>query len=139
MEHLELQRVHLRSGTVDFVEEEGREVGAVLEDGAGIHARAAVFTDVGVVDKVGRHQVDGALDALVGAADSTRHCAQQRGLADADVALEQNVAAREHRQGDQVDGAILTHDGGLQCGFKGVGAITPVGKQILGHAVFLGH
>ena len=68
--------MHLRARAVDLVEEEDGEVAAVANDRAGLDARAAVLADEGVIDHVGRHQVDRAFDTLVCAAEAARSGAQ---------------------------------------------------------------
>ena len=73
----------------------------------GVDARPAFRVDVGVIDQVAGHQVDGALDALEVAAGRAREGAQHRGLADADVAFEQHVAAGEQRHVDEPDRLAL--------------------------------
>ena len=103
--HAQQQRMHLRARAVDLVEEEHRERLAVRQQRTRIDARASVAVDVSVIDEILRHQVDRAFDALVVAAEAARDCAQQRRLADADVAFEQHVAAREDRDRDEAHGA----------------------------------
>ena len=99
------QRMHLRPRAIDLVEEEYRQRRAVRQQRTRIDARLAVAVDEGVIDEILRHQVDRAFDALVGAAEAARRRAQQRRLADADVAFEQHVAAREDRDDQQADRA----------------------------------
>ena len=79
---------------IDLVEEERDELLPVSQQRTGLDARLAVRIDVGVINEVGRHQVDRAFDALEAAADGTREGAQDRGLADADVAFEQHARGR---------------------------------------------
>ena len=50
--HAQQQRMHLRAGAVDLVEEEDRELLAVRDQRAGLDRRPAVGADVGVVDQV---------------------------------------------------------------------------------------
>src|SRR6218665_267581 len=50
-----------------------------------------------------RHEFDGPFHALEFAADGAGKGAQHRGLADADIAFEQHMAAREQRHIDQAD------------------------------------
>ena len=78
---------------------------------AGLDARLAVRIDVRVIDEIAGHQVHRAFDALEVPADGARERAQDRGLADADVAFEQHVAAREQRDVDQPDRVALADDG----------------------------
>ena len=70
--HAQQQRVHLRPRAIDLVEEEDRELLAVADQRPGLDRRAAVGVDVRVVDEVGRHQVDRALDARERAAEHPR-------------------------------------------------------------------
>ena len=101
--HPQEERVHLRAGAIDLVEEEHRELRAVLEERTGIDARLSLLADVRVVDEIVGHEVDGALDPLVGAADATRHRPQQGRLADADIPLQQHVTTREDGDRDLAD------------------------------------
>ncbi len=100
--------MHLGAGAVDLVEEEHREVGALLQQWARVDARLAVLAEMGVVDEVRRHQVDGALDTLEGTTYGARHGTQQGGLADADIAFQQHMAAREGGYGEQADDPLLS-------------------------------
>jgi hypothetical protein len=95
------QRLYLRARAAHLVEEEYGEVFAVARQRARFDARRAFAGNVSVVEQVARHHVDGALDALVRAADRTRERAQDGGLADAHVALQQHVPAGEHRNIDE--------------------------------------
>ena len=103
----------------------------MLGQRAVVDRRAAVAVDVGVVDQVGRHQVDGAFDTRELAADQPRECAQQRRLADADVALQQHVAAREHRDDELMHDARLADDDGARQLLELERACVPVGEQVL--------
>ena len=58
-----------------------------------LYARLAVPGEVGIVDEVARHQVDGPFDALECTADSARKGLQEGRLANPHVTLEQSVAA----------------------------------------------
>jgi hypothetical protein len=75
------------------------------------------------------HQVDRALGAREGAADQPREGAQQRGLADADVALQQHMATREHGGVDPPDHLGLADHDLRDQALDVQGAATPVGQQ----------
>ena len=119
------QGVHLRQGTVDLVEEEDGKLPTMPQHRARIEARPAVLADRGVIDEVRRHQVDRPLDALVRPAERARQAAQQRGLADAHVPLEQHVAAGEDRDRQQPYHPRLAHDGARDLGLEAVIGFAP--------------
>ncbi len=123
------QRVHLRARAVDLVEEEDGEVAAVADDGPRLDARASVLADVGVIDHVGGHEVDRAFDTLVCTPETARRGAQQRRLADADVAFEKHVAARKNGDGQQAYDAPLPDDDLGQLAFELAGALAP-GREV---------
>jgi hypothetical protein len=102
--------MHLRARAVDLVEEEDRQRRAVAEDGTRLDPGPAVLAQVGVIDEVGGHEVDGALDTLVGAAERARSGTQERRLADAHVALKEHVATGEDGDGYEADDARLADD-----------------------------
>ena len=105
------QRVDLGTGPVDLVEEEDGEVGPVLEQRPGFHARLTLPGEVGIVEKVARHEIDGAFDALERTADATREGLEEGRLADPHVSLEQDMSAREGGDQQETDGLLLTdHD-----------------------------
>src|SRR6218665_176115 len=97
------QRLHLWPGTVDFVEKKGAQLFAMAQQRARVDARPAVLIDIAVIDQIARHQVDAPFHALELTADGAGKGAQHRGLADADIAFEQHMAAREQRHIDQAD------------------------------------
>ena len=61
--------------------------------------------------------------------------AQQRGLADAHIALQQRMAASEGGNRDQPDRARLTNDRTTDSGFERQRASSPVGQQGIGGTV----
>ena len=124
------QGMHLRPRPVDFVEEEDRQILAVAQHRAGIEARPAILADRGVIDEIGRHEVDGSLDALVGPTERTRQAAQQRRLADADIAFEQHMAAGENRDRQETYDPRLADDGAPDLGFESVHLAAPVGEIV---------
>ena len=103
----------------------------MTQDRAGIDPRAAVFAQIRGIDHVRRHQINGAFDALIGAANGARDGAQQRGLANANIAFEQNVAATEHGQSGQADNPGLADYGRGDGGLKIQGRRPPVLKTCL--------
>ena len=105
------ERVNLRPGPVDLVEEEDGKVGAMLEQRTGFDAWLAVPGDVGVVEEIARHQVDGAFDALECTADSAGEGLEEGRLAHAHVPFEQDMAACKGREQQQAYGPLLPdHD-----------------------------
>ena len=121
--------MHLRPGAVDLVEEEDRQVFAVLHQRARVHRGAAIGADVRVVHQIAGHQVDGAFDARIGAAEHLRESTQQRRLAHAHVALQQHMASREQGRVDEPDGPLLANDGAGHLGLQRQGARAGVGQQ----------
>ena len=122
------ERMHLRARPVDLVEEEHGEVAAVTQHRPGVDARAAVLAEIGVIDEVRGHQVDRAFDPLERAAKGARRRAQQRRLADADIAFQENVAAGENGNGEQPDDTRLPDDGAVECLFESERPAPPMGK-----------
>ena len=104
------QRMDLWPRTIDFIEEEDREIFAVPQDRSRIDFRPPVLAQIRIVDEIARHQIDGTFDPLVGAADRPRHSAQQGRLADANIAFKQDMAARENRDRQKADDAVLPND-----------------------------
>jgi hypothetical protein len=98
----------------------------VAQERTGLDPRLAVRVDVRVVHEVAGHQVDRAFDALEVAADGARERPQDRGLADADVALEQHVAAGEQSYVDEADRVLLTDDDLADFIFQAQCAFTPL-------------
>ena len=99
---LQQARLRLRRGAVDLVDQDH-----VGEDRAGteLEARLALVVDLGA-DDVGGQQVGRALHARELAVDRARQRARERGLADAGVVLDEDVALGEQRDGD-----VLEHVG----------------------------
>ena len=81
----------------------------MLDQRPRIHPRAAVLGDEGVIEKIPRHHVDAAFDASEAAADGPSESAQHRGLADADIAFQQHMAASKDGDQDQPDGRLLAY------------------------------
>lgn len=104
------QGVNLGPRAIDFVEEEDRKIRAVLQNRSWLDARPAVLGNVGVIDHVGGHQVDRALDALKISADRARSRSQQRCFSNADITFKKNVATRENGYRDEPHRAGLTYD-----------------------------
>ena len=129
--HAQHERVHLRAGAVDLVEEEHRQVFAGTQQRALVDLRTAIRAEVGMVDQVVRHQVHGALDAFVGATDAARDGLQQRGLADPDAALQQHVAARKNGDVHQPDCLVLADDDLLDLIFQLERMAAPIGQLVL--------
>ena len=83
----------------------------MLEQRPGLHARLAVPSEVGIVDEVAGHQVDGALDALERTPDPARQGLKEGRLANPDVSLKQDVPARERGGEQQANRPLLAdHD-----------------------------
>ena len=101
----------------------------MLDQRPGVDRRPALGADVGVVDQVAGHQVDGAFGAREGAAEHAREGAQQRRLADADIALQQHVAAREHSGVDAPDHPPLPDHRLADLAFERKCAFAPVVQQ----------
>ena len=99
------------------------------DQGPGLDRRLALGADVGVVDQVVGHQVDGAFDAREVTAQHLREGPQQRRLADADIALQQHVAAREDGRVDEADDARLADHRLGHLGFERQRALAPVAQQ----------
>ena len=78
-----------------------------------IDAGFAVLRNIGVVGEIARHQVDRALDALIGSADATRDGAEQGRLSYPDIAFEQHVTTGKGRDTGESHCAILADDGFL--------------------------
>ena len=105
------ERVDLRPGAVDLVEEEHGEVGPVPEQRPGLHPRLTVPSEPGIVEKVARHEIDGAFDPLERAADSAGEDLEEGRLSHPHVPLQQDMSAREGGDQQQTDGPFLTdHD-----------------------------
>ena len=104
---LEQAGLRLRRGAVDLVDD--HDVG---EDRAGaeLEARLALVVDVGA-DDVGRQQVGRALHARELAVDRARERARQRGLADARVVLDEDVALGEQRDDHVLEDLVADLDG----------------------------
>ena len=123
------QCVHLRPRAVDLVEEEDRQVFAMADQRARLDGRPAGRVDIGVIDEVGRHQIDRALAAREITAEHAREGAQQRRLADAHVALQQHMAAREDSDVDLPDHAALADQRLRNLGLERQCARAPVSQQ----------
>ena len=128
------QRLHLRARPVDLVEEEGGERVSVAQQGAGLDARLARVVHVRVIDQVARHEVHRAFDAFELAAHRARERAQHRRLADADVAFEQHVAAREQRHVDHAQRVLLADHGACDVLLDAQGPPPPVLQQFVSAA-----
>jgi hypothetical protein len=126
------QRLHLRPGTVDFIEEEGGQALAVAQQRTRLDARLAVAVYIGVIDEIVRHQVDRAFDTLEVAAHGAGKGAQHRRLADTDVAFEQHMAAREQRHVDQAKRVVLTDDRPPHFFFDAQRKAAPIMQSFLG-------
>ena len=106
---LEQAGLRLRRGAVDLVDDHD-----VREDRAGpeLEALLALVVDVGA-DDVGGQQVGRALDARELRVDRARERAGQRGLADARVVLDEDVALGQHRDDDVLEHLVADLDGAL--------------------------
>ena len=126
--HPQQQRMHLRAGAVDLVEEEYRKLFAVLDQRPALDRRAPFSADVRVVDQVARHQVDRAFDAREVAAEHAREGTQQGRLADAHVALQQHVPACENSRVDAPDHTRLADHAAADLRFERERALAPVSQ-----------
>ncbi len=72
--------------------------------------RAGLAIEHGDADDVGRQQVAGELDALIGQAERFGHRMRQRGLADAGDVLDQQMAARQQARDAQSHLMLLAQD-----------------------------
>ncbi|HJP98727.1 MAG TPA: hypothetical protein VJ862_09215, partial [Rhodanobacteraceae bacterium] len=88
-------------------------------------ARPALRIDVGMIDEVARHQIDRAFDPFEFAAYRARERAQQGRLADADVAFEQHVPAREDRDREETNGARKAEHALVQRALETERAVAP--------------
>src|SRR5690606_7280058 len=76
------ERLHLRTRSVDLVEEERGQALAVPQERPWLDPRFSSGIDVGVVHEIAWHEVDRALDTLELAPERTRESSQNRRLAD---------------------------------------------------------
>ena len=97
----------------------------MLEQRTRFDAWLAVSGDVGVVEEVTRHQVDGAFHALECAADSAGESLEERRLAHAHVPFEQDVAARKGREQQQAHGPLLPDHDSIGTRVEPKGPIAP--------------
>ena len=119
--HSQQERVHLRPGTIDFVEEKSRQLPPFAEQGSRRHCRFARIIEIGVINEIGGHEIDGAFDTLRLSPQCTGYRSKQGGLAYANTPLQQGMSPREHRNAEQMDCMILAHDGFLDLAFKRLG------------------
>ena len=99
--------------------------GPCLSNGPGVDARLTVPGEPGIVEKVVRHEIDGALDTLERAADSARESLEEGGLAYSDIPLQQNVPAREGGDQQQADGPFLADHDSVGTRFEPQRALAP--------------
>ena len=85
---------------------------AKIGPGRNSKPRLALVVDVGA-DDVGRQQVGRALHARERAVDRARERARQRGLADARVVLDEDVALGEQRHDDGLEDVVADLDRAL--------------------------
>src|SRR5262249_14847276 len=88
--------------------------------------------DIGVIDQIARHQVHSAFDALEVTAHGTRKGAQDGGLADSNVALEQDVAPCKQRDVDEANDVAMTDARAADFVFYAQCAVAPVLQLLFG-------
>ena len=104
----EQRALRLGRGAIDFVRQH-----QVREDRPGLKAQglgAVLGIDDHAADDVGGHQVGRELDARILQVQHARQRAQQRGLAQAGNAFEQDVSARQQADEYAIDDFLLADD-----------------------------
>ena len=91
----------------------------------------AIFGKIGVVDDVGRHHVDRALDAVELAAESSRSRPQEGCFSYPHIALEQHVPAGENGNRQEADGRRLANDRLLDLSFERERSLAPFGEDLV--------
>ena len=95
------------------------------EQRSGVHARLTVPGEVGMVDEVAGHQIDGPFDTLERTADPAREGLEEGRLANPHVAFEQGVSAGQSGDQQQPDGSSLADHDPVGVRFEPQRPITP--------------